>query len=358
MKETGMDREVLRQRAGLGEEEIEKLSRLEEALPLMADLVGRDLFIDCRDKADGRMFVAAQAGPLHFPSSYRSSVVGRFAEEENEPAVYRAAETLAPVRDLKAVTQESSAVRQDAVPVQGAGGELIAVLIGERDVSGELLKEQKYHALVRRVSEREPEIVSAELGARREAHHRIKNHLQLVVSLMNMQLRRAKTDEAKQVLRESISRIQSIASVNELLVHTDSEEVRLKSYLDGIRQNLSLLYAGESWAALKLEGDEFTVSGEAAADIALVVNELVSNAFRHAFSGGKGGTVMILLKKGERYSSITVRDDGCGFDVHSTPGGVGLSVVRMTVKDKLHGKLYVSSDENGSSFTFDFENNN
>ena len=351
-----MNREELKERAGLTEEEAAKLERIEETLGYMADLTGRDLFIDCLDRKDGRMFVAAQAGPMHMPSSYMTSVVGCYADREDEPAVYRAAETKSPVRDIKAVTQESANVRQDAVPVYNDAGDVIGVLIGERDVSREIMKERKYEELVRRVQERTPEQIAAELLARREAHHRIKNHLQLVASLMNMQIRRTDSSEVRDVLKENAARVQSIARVNEILVNTGEETVGLLHYLEGVRQNMALLYETDGGVSLVLSGDEVTVTGDQAADIALVVNELVSNAFKHAFPDpGAGGTVRIIVKKGAQFSSVTVQDTGSGFDVHGMKDGFGMSVVRMTVRDKLHGKLYAASGEGGTSFTFDFQ---
>ena len=117
-----MTKEELMKRTGLSEENAEILKRTEQMLPMMAELAGADLFIDCMDKTDGIMFVAAQAGPKYMPSAYQKSVVGCAAEQKDEPAVYRALETRTPVRDIKAVTQEENMVRQDAVPIQGEDG--------------------------------------------------------------------------------------------------------------------------------------------------------------------------------------------------------------------------------------------
>lgn len=71
-----MTKEELMKRTGLSEENAEILKRTEQMLPMMAELAGADLFIDCMDKTDGIMFVAAQAGPKYMPSAYQKSVVG------------------------------------------------------------------------------------------------------------------------------------------------------------------------------------------------------------------------------------------------------------------------------------------
>lgn len=76
-----MTKEELMKRTGLSEENAEILKRTEQMLPMMAELAGADLFIDCMDKTDGIMFVAAQAGPKYMPSAYQKSVVGCAAEQ-------------------------------------------------------------------------------------------------------------------------------------------------------------------------------------------------------------------------------------------------------------------------------------
>ena len=118
--------------------------------------------------------------------AYRSRVVGCYAKREDEPAVYRAMETKSPVRDIRAVTHEERTVRQDVVPISDDDGRLIGVLIGERDISDDIRQEQKYEALVRRAEKGDFIHVSPEDAARREVHHRVKNHLQLIASIMNI----------------------------------------------------------------------------------------------------------------------------------------------------------------------------
>lgn len=350
-----MNREEIKARTGLSEAAIDQLEGIELTLPLMADLAGADLFIDCMEQPEGRMFVAAQAGPGHMPSAYQNSVVGCYAERKDEPAVYRAMETKAPVRDIKAVTQEERTVRQDVVPISDSIGNVIGVLIGERDVSRDILKEQKYEELVRLADQRPPAHVSAETAARREVHHRVKNHLQLIASMMNLQARKTEHEEVRQAFRENIARVLSIASINELLTSGENGPMPLMPFLEKLRQNLALLYDKEAFITLTLEGDELTVDPDQATDIAIVVNELVSNAYKHAFRGRDKGGIRLILKRGERYSSITVQDDGSGYDFHrEEEQGLGMSLVKMTIRDKLGGKLYLTSDAGGTSATFDF----
>ena len=106
--------------AGLSAQELDRLCRLEEELPLIAQLTGENVFIDCLAR-DGRVLVAAQAGQADEGSAYREKVVGQWVLPQREPAVFPAIRLMAPVRDLKAITQEDRVVRQNAVPIRGEG---------------------------------------------------------------------------------------------------------------------------------------------------------------------------------------------------------------------------------------------
>lgn len=233
-------------------------------------------------------------------------------------------------------------VRQDAVPIQGEDGSVIGILIGERDISKEIRREQKYEAMARQpvafgsVASRTES--TAVRNARREVHHRVKNHLQLIASIMNIQARKSESEEVKQAFRENIARVQSIASINEILTANDEGPAPLMPFLEKLKNQFLLLYGAEYPIELKLSGDDLTVSQDQATDVALVVNELVSNAYKHAFKGRENGEIRVILKNGERYASVTVQDNGTGTEEIRNEGNFGMMLVQMTVKDKLKGK--------------------
>ena len=106
-----------------------------------------------------------------------------------------------------------------------------------------------------------------------------------------------------------------------------------------------------------VEGDIITINSDKATSIALIVNELLQNSLEHAFKGRKSGIVNIKIKKGHIYSSVSVIDNGVGFDVQSTKSSnLGLNIVRSIVKDKLNGHLVINSNKNGTEIIFDFKN--
>ena len=118
-------------------------------------------------------------------------MVGKPALRRDEPADFHAFASGAPVSDLRAVTQEGRAVLQNTAPVQGPAGRITAVLIRELDVSEDIQRERKYQALARSHEDSGPLSSPGEgnVLAVREVHHRVKNNLQLVASILRMQSR-------------------------------------------------------------------------------------------------------------------------------------------------------------------------
>ena len=99
------------------------------------------------------------------------------------------------------------------------------------------------------------------------------------------------------------------------------------------------------------------VLSDIATSVALAVNELVQNALKYAFVGQREGTIVIEIKSGRVYSQITIKDNGKGISLEKERRqGLGLSIVKSLVEDKLHGKLRIRSTETGTSVRFEFIN--
>ena len=202
-------------------EDIARLEGVATVLPLIADLVQADVFIDCMDR-EGVAVVAAQESPHSIEALYRKSVVGERAYSQWEPAVYLAFSTGQCRYDLKATTQEGRAVKQSVVPIRGLEGKVAAVLIAERDVSDDIRHERKYREMARAVesmSSSSLALLPAEedLAAMREIHHRVKNNLQLVASILNMQARKAPDAATKKIFQENWNRVLSSAASQDIL---------------------------------------------------------------------------------------------------------------------------------------------
>ena len=162
-----------------------------------------------------------------------------------------------------------------------------------------------------------------------EIHHRVKNNLQTVASLLRLQSRSAVTDPRK-ALEDSVNRILAIAAVHEVLTEQREEEVDLGELLDRLRAMLVQgLAAGKD---VRAELEPVSLAGSRATALALVFSELFQNALEHG-----GDVVRIELARRDGEVVLAIADDGAGID--GDAGGTGLSIVRALVRDELQGRL-------------------
>ncbi len=191
-----------------------------------------------------------------------------------------------------------------------------------------------------------------------ELSHRVKNSLQTVVSLLRLQSRRTENEDARRILEDSLNRIFSISAVYELLAGAKEDWISLRETLNMVRNNAVQSFTGPDFRPqIHLEGDDVMVLSDIATSVALAVNELVQNALKYAFVGQGEGTIVIEIKSGRVYSQITIKDNGKGISLEKERRqGLGLSIVKSLVEDKLHGKLRIRSTETGTSVRFEFIN--
>ena len=192
----------------------------------------------------------------------------------------------------------------------------------------------------------------------KEMHHRVKNNLQTIASLLRLQVRRSDNEETRKVLGESMNRILSIATTHELLAQGGVDQVKIGEVILNIKNNTVRYFARPHFDVnITLEGDDFEVDSDIATSVALIINELLQNSLQYAFQDREKGLVRIVVTRGELYSRIEVIDDGSGYDVeHVRTDRLGLSIVQTMVKDKLRGTLGVESGPGGTHVTFEFKN--
>lgn len=192
----------------------------------------------------------------------------------------------------------------------------------------------------------------------KEMHHRVKNNLQTIASLLRLQVRRSDNGETRKVLGESMNRILSIATTHELLAQSGVDQVKIGEVILNIKNNTVRYFARPHFDVnITLEGDDFEVDSDIATSVALIINELLQNSLQYAFQDREKGLVRIVVTRGELYSRIEVIDDGSGYDVENVrTDRLGLSIVQTMVKDKLRGTLDVESGPGGTHVTFEFKN--
>jgi two-component system, sensor histidine kinase PdtaS len=167
-----------------------------------------------------------------------------------------------------------------------------------------------------------------------EIHHRVKNNLQTVASLLRLQAHSEGIDPRK-ALEDSVNRILAIAAVHEVLTEQREEEVELRELLDRLRAMLVQGLAAGKRVDADLE--EVSLAGNRATALALVFSELLQNALEH---GGEAVEIQLARRDGEVVLAIT--DDGAG--IEGEAAGTGLSIVRALVRDELQGRLDLHND--------------
>jgi two-component sensor histidine kinase/putative methionine-R-sulfoxide reductase with GAF domain len=167
-----------------------------------------------------------------------------------------------------------------------------------------------------------------------EIHHRVKNNLQTVASLLRLQARSPHADPRK-ALDDSVNRILAIAAVHEVLTERRDEDVDLGDLLDRLRAMLVQGIGAGKHVAAELE--PVSLAGNRATALALVFSELLQNALEHG-----GAAVRIELARRDGDAILAIADDGAGIDAAAS--GTGLSIVRALVRDELKGSLELRND--------------
>jgi two-component sensor histidine kinase/putative methionine-R-sulfoxide reductase with GAF domain len=167
-----------------------------------------------------------------------------------------------------------------------------------------------------------------------EIHHRVKNNLQSVASLVRLQARSAEAVDPREALEHSVNRILAIAAVHELLTERREEDVELADLFDRLRAMLVQGVGGGKEVAATLAS--VTLPGTRATALALVFAELLQNALEHG-----GDHIRVELERRDGDVVLAIADDGGGLG--DGAAGTGLSIVQALVRDELRGTLELSS---------------
>ncbi len=176
-----------------------------------------------------------------------------------------------------------------------------------------------------------------------EIHHRVKNNLQTVAFLLQMQATRSTSGAARATLRQSCSRVLSIAVVHEFLSRGDSSDIRIRDVCARIAGEMEAgAWGGHSRVHIAVTGEDFSLPAQQATSCALALNELLQNAVQHGFPDRDTGSIDVRLAEKDASMVIEVADDGVGFPPGFDPAVIptlGLQIVQTLVRDDLRGQL-------------------
>ncbi len=198
-------------------------------------------------------------------------------------------------------------------------------------------------------------IVEQALGEKelllREIHHRVKNNLQTVSSLLSLQGRGITDEKAKEAVNDSRLRVKSMALIHQDLYREgDLTGVQMKDYVEKLATGLVTSYAMSDRVDLKLDTQDIRLDVDTAVPIGLILNELVTNALKYAWPDGRSGVLSIVLREGTVTGTalaIEVKDNGIGLkdlsSIAAGGSGFGLGMIR-TFAGKLKAEHSITSD--------------
>jgi PAS domain S-box-containing protein len=214
----------------------------------------------------------------------------------------------------------------------------------------EIMEKNKAH-------ERIQESLEEKIVLIKEIHHRVKNNLQVISSLLNLQSAYIKNAEARELFGESRNKIRSMALVYEKLYQSKNlNEIKYKDYIYSLTGELSQLYKIDSGRITITYGiDDISIKIDPAILCGLIINELVSNSLKHAFPGEKKGEIFIGFRKNGNNYFMTIKDDGIGFPQNYEwvqTNKLGLQLVH-SLSEQLHGSLKINY-RNSTEFNISF----
>ncbi|MEH2290060.1 histidine kinase dimerization/phosphoacceptor domain -containing protein [Nostoc sp.] len=192
----------------------------------------------------------------------------------------------------------------------------------------------------------------------KEVHHRVKNNLQIVSSLLQLQSQTLKDPEIIKVFRESQNRIESISLIHKnLYTSANIGQINVADYISNLAANLLISYQiCPGKIALETDIDSVSLNIDQAIACGLVINELISNALKHAFPNQQIGTISIALHNVGNSIEMTIRDNGIGLpdnlDWRNTDS-LGLSLVHDLVTEQLEGDITLERNH-GTVFKIKF----
>lgn len=192
----------------------------------------------------------------------------------------------------------------------------------------------------------------------KEIHHRIKNNLQVVVSLLRMQSSKVKDEKVVDMFKETQKRILSMALLHEKMQQDDDlKGIDVQEYLKSLISGLVKSYAVEKEINLDININKIDIGMETLTPLGLIVNELITNSLKHAFANKDNGQITVKIKQHDQHSfEMLIGDDGAGFNSKVTQSGLGTRLIEIFIK-QLNGTATLL-DQSGTMYKIIFQKNN
>ena len=231
-------------------------------------------------------------------------------------------------------------------PVKDSSGKIISWIGINMDITERKKSEEQIKA-----SLKEKEVLLDEI------HHRVKNNLQIISSLLDMSSMQSHNQETIELFAESRSRVESMSLVHSQLYESERfDEIDMEKHIQELFGNLLKIYSKEEIITLDIKTANVYLPVTLAVPCALVLNELISNSLKHAYRDGQQGTISISMQQNDDTILAKVKDNGIGIpdeiDIEKT-NSLGLKLVRNIVYKQLNGKIKLIRNK-GAEFIMEF----
>jgi PAS domain S-box-containing protein len=324
------------------------------------DVVETQTELICRFLSDGTYIFANEAYCRYINKNYTELIGKKFkpdipTEDREKIRIHFA--SLTPVHPVSAIDHRiimpDGTIRwqrwSDRAFFDEAGNIIEYQSVG-RDITDRMVLEEEILKLNRTLEEKVLERtrqLNASLKEKeillREIHHRVKNNLQIIISMLNLQARYLGDETTRTIIRESQNRIKAMAMVHEKMYQSrDISRIKLDEYFRFIVNNLLQFYGGEGRdISINVDCEDIRVDINAAIPLGLIVNELISNAFKHAFPGNQPGHILISVQEKKKIITICIQDNGSGMPESldwRNPKSLGLRLV-ISLIEQLQGTI-------------------
>lgn len=191
----------------------------------------------------------------------------------------------------------------------------------------------------------------------KEVHHRIKNNMGTISGLLYLQKDTVKNEEASNALRDARSRVQSMMVIYDKLYRSDDfRSISAKDYLSNLVKEVSSTFAGDLTVGIDLNIEDLILDSDILFPVGIIVNELLSNTYKYAFSGKKNGNIRIVFaRKSDKLIEILFHDNGIGLPddvISGESSGFGMNLVKLLIK-QINGNLQVARND-GTEYIISF----